>query len=43
MAIANLGSAVKRKIKWKERNKNILSYINSYFYHSLITITSEKK
>ena len=41
IAIANLGGPVKRKnkVNGKERKKNILSYNNSYFYHSFILIT----
>ena len=39
IVIANLGGPVKRRIKWKERKENILSYNNSYFYHSFILIT----
>ena len=43
IAIANLGGPVKRKIKWKKKKGNILSYNNLYFYHSFILITTTSK
>ena len=45
VAIANLGGPVKKRKKMKvnEGKGDILSYNNSYFYHSfIITITTKK-